>query len=111
VPNGSAAPEVECKFFQSLLGAAAETFSALPFSRVNAAVYVQNFHRRESGFREKQDCVYDLTDFPILPIGCNPFRDSCVSGLCIGVLITPSATVLTRMPSFAYSMAVTRHGV
>ena len=31
---------------------------------MHAAVYVQNFTRGESGFREKQDCVYDFTDFP-----------------------------------------------
>src|SRR5579864_5945809 len=40
---------------------------------------------------------------PILPIGCSPFRNSYVSGLCMGVLITPGAIVFTRMPSFAYS--------
>ena len=32
-------------------------------------------------------------------------RNSWVSGLCIGVLITPGDTALTRTPFFAYSIA------
>src|SRR5882757_5431323 len=56
-----AAPEVEC---QVLSIAArrwqAETFSALPFSRVNAAVYVQDFTGCERGVCQKQDCIHDF---------------------------------------------------
>src|ERR1700730_11911403 len=57
--------------------------------------------------RNKAASTISLTS-PILPTGCNPLRKSWVSGLCIGVLITPGATVFTRMPCFAYSMARAR---
>src|SRR5438067_7081165 len=42
---------------------------------------------------------------PIRPSGCSPARKACVSGGCIGVLMTPGATALTRMPLSAYSIA------
>ena len=41
----------------------------------------------------------------ILPIGCNVFRKSFGSSLCIGVSTIPGATALNLMPSLAYSMA------
>ena len=38
----------------------------------------------------------------------NPASAACVSGGCIGVLMTPGATALTRMPRSAYSIASDR---
>src|SRR5262245_21763594 len=45
---------------------------------------------------------------PIRPVGCSPARKACASGACIGVLMTPGATALTRMPLSAYSIASDR---
>src|SRR5579872_3691321 len=57
--------------------------------------------------RNKAASTISLTS-PILLAGLSPFRKSSVSGLCMGVLITPGAMVFTRMPSLAYSMASAR---
>src|SRR4051812_33667616 len=45
---------------------------------------------------------------PIRPSGCSPARKACVSGGCIGVLMTPGATAFTRIPLSAYSIASER---
>src|SRR6185437_10676022 len=45
---------------------------------------------------------------PIRPSGCRAASASWVSSACIGVRMMPSATVLTRMPVAAYSMASDR---
>ena len=42
---------------------------------------------------------------PMRPTGCRFARNSWVSGACIGVLMMPGDTALTRMPFLAYSIA------
>src|SRR6266853_5601775 len=98
--------ELDAKFFQSPLGAGRPSAFAryhLPACappstcNISPAVKVASVRNR----------MASTTSWisPILPTGCNPFRNSYVSGLCIGVLMTPNATVFTRMPSLAYSIA------
>lgn len=42
---------------------------------------------------------------PMRPTGWSFASAACFSGACIGVLMTPGATALTRIPRVAYSMA------
>src|SRR6266487_4294456 len=101
--------ELDAQFFQPLLGAGRPRAFAgyhlpacAPPSTCNISPVVN-----VASVRNNTASTISLTS-PILPTGCNPLRNSWVSGLCIGVLMTPAATVFTRMPSFAYSMASAR---
>src|SRR5262249_15129789 len=101
--------QLDAKFFQPLLGAGRPRAlvryhlpACAPPSTCNISPVVN-----VASVRNKIASTTSLTS-PILPIGCNPFRNSWVSGLCIGVLMVPSATVFTRMPSLAYSIASAR---
>src|SRR5882762_2539472 len=101
--------ELDAKFLQSLFGAGRPRASlhyhfpaCTPPSTCKISPVVN-----VASVRNKTASTTSLIS-PILPIGCNPLRTSWVAGLCIGVLMTPNATVFTRMPSFAYSIASAR---
>jgi hypothetical protein len=72
---------------------------------VRAAINVQRLAGHEDGRRQVQHRLDHLRTSPIRPNGCIPARNEYVSGVCIGVLKTPGATALTRMPLSAYSIA------
>jgi hypothetical protein len=78
--------------------------SGLPFAGVRAAIDVHDFSTGERGVREEENSIHDFLDFAD-SAGRVQALESRVSGLCIRVLFIPAATVLTRMPSFAYSRA------
>src|SRR5208283_316744 len=101
--------ELDAKFFQPLLGAGRPRARAgyhLPACappstfRISPVVNV-------ASVRNKTASTTSLIS-PSLPNGFSPLRNSSASGLCIGVLMTPKATVFTRMLSLAYSMASAR---
>src|SRR5262250_2720795 len=101
--------QLDAKFFQPLLGAGRPRAFAgyhlpacAPPSTCNISPVV-----KVASIKNKTASTTSLTS-PILPTGCNPLRNSWVSGLCIGVLMVPNATVFTRMPSLAYSIASAR---
>ena len=54
---------------------------------------------RDRGLEVEQG-VRDVRTSPMRPSGCRLPRKSWVLGSCIGVLMTPGATALTRMPRF-----------
>src|SRR5229473_5438759 len=41
----------------------AESSPGLPFPRMHAAIYVQDFTSGERGVRQEQNCIYDFFDF------------------------------------------------
>src|SRR5258706_12696234 len=101
--------ELDAKFFQPLLGAGRPRVFAsyhlpacAPPSTCNISPVV-----KAASIKNKTASTTSLTS-PILPTGCNSLRNSWVSCLCIGVLMVPNATVFTRMPSLAYSIASAR---
>src|SRR5215468_4754819 len=101
--------QLDAKFFQLLLDAGRPRAFAgyhlpacAPPSTCNISPVV-----KVASIKNKTASTTSLTS-PILPTGCNPLRNSWVSGLCIGVLMVPNATVFTRMPSLAYSIASAR---
>jgi len=55
---------------------------------------VQYFTRGERRVRQEQNGIDDFFDFTILPTGWQPFQEIVVSGLCIGVSITPALRCL-----------------
>src|SRR5258707_6457172 len=92
--------KLDAKFFQSLLGAGRPRAfpgyhlpACAPPStcRISPEVNV-------ASARNKTASTTSLTS-PSLSTGCSPLRHSWASGLCIGVLITARAMVLTLMPS------------
>src|SRR5712692_6335193 len=98
--------ELDAKVFQPLLGAGRPSAFAryhlpacAPPSTCNISPVV-----KVASVRNRMASTTSWIS-PILPTGCNSLRNSYVSGLCIGVLMTPNATVFTRMPSLAYSIA------
>src|SRR5882762_6408689 len=101
--------KLDAKFFQSLLGTGRPSAFAryhLPACappstcNVSPVVYVASAKNTTAS-------TISLTS-PSLPKGLSPLSGSWVSGLCIGVLMTPAATVFTRMPPLAYSIASAR---
>ncbi len=80
--------ELDAKFFQPLLGAGRPRAFAsyhlpacAPPSTCNISPVV-----KVASIKNKTASTTSLTS-PILPTGCNPLRNSWVSGLCIGVLM------------------------
>src|SRR5258707_14006864 len=99
--------ELDAKFFQPLLGAGRPRAFAsyhLPACAPPSTCNILPVVKRAS-IKYKTASTTSLTS-PILPTGCSPLRNTCVSGLSIGALMVPNATVVTRMPSLAYSIAI-----
>jgi len=69
------------------------------------AVDMQDLAGDELRGLEIEDRVDDVRDLAHAADRMNPASMACASGTCMGVLITPGETALTRMPRFAYSMA------
>src|SRR5262245_40094139 len=101
--------KLDAKFLQSLLGAGrprAFTGYHLPACAPPSTCSISPVMNVAS-VKNKTASTTSLIS-PILPSGCIPLRNSWDSGLCIGVAMFPNATVFTRMPSFAYSIASAR---
>jgi AcrR family transcriptional regulator len=74
----------------------------------STAVDVEDLARNERGALQIEDSVDDVADLADPTKGWTSAKPSYDAGSCVGVLITPGATALTRTPRDAYSMASER---